>query len=211
MIRRSLWALLGIGVATWLGAILWVDYATHERPMAERRAESEGEAAIDAVFSLTDHRGREVTEADFAGQWLLVFFGFTNCPDICPTTLATIAQAMDALEAEVGAKAERVTPLFISVDPERDSPEALAEYVAAFHPSIVGLTGSPEALEEAAANFKGHFQKVEEAGAPDGYTMAHSAYVYLISPEGEFVRLFSYGATPDEFAEDLESRLEEDA
>lgn len=163
-----------------------------------------GEAAINASFELTDHLGETRRDEDFTGDWKLVFFGFTNCPDVCPLGLATIADVMDRL----GQDAEQVQPLFISVDPERDTPEALAEYVAAFHPKIVGLTGSTAEITEAAGNFAAYFEKIEDTSAPDGYTMGHTSAIYLIDPAGEFVTVYGYDEAAEQIAADLEERME---
>jgi protein SCO1/2 len=163
-------------------------------------------ALVVAEFELTGHDGVVRTAEDFRGQWSLVFFGFTNCTDICPTTLAEIAQVMD----DLGAQADAVQPLFISVDSERDRPEALAEYVPQFHPSILGLFGTPEQIEAAAASFKIFYERVPEETAPDGYTMGHTSQVFLFDPEGAFVRLFGYGTPAPEITADLRARIDAD-
>lgn len=163
-------------------------------------------ALVVAEFELTGHDGVVRTAEDFRGQWSLVFFGFTNCPDICPTTLVEIAQVMD----DLGAQADAVQPLFISVDSERDRPEALAEYVPHFHPSILGLSGTPEQIEAAAASFKIFYERVPEETAPDGYTMGHTSQVFLFDPEGAFVRLFGYGTPAPEITADLRARIDAD-
>lgn len=154
-------------------------------------------------FNLIDHRGETVSEKTYRGKWLLTFLGFTNCPDVCPTTLSDIAIVMDQL----GADALDVAPLFITIDPERDRVEDVAEYVSAFHPSITGLTGSETQIEAAAKSFKAFFEKVPEETMRDGYTMAHTSSLYLISPGGDFVRTYSFGSSPDDIARDLEARL----
>jgi protein SCO1/2 len=135
------------------------------------------------------------------GFWF--FFGFTNCPDICPTTLGELAQLMDLL----GPDAQKTQPLFISIDPERDRVETMAEYVSAFHPSIVGLTGTETEVTATAKSFKAFFEKLPQETAPDGYTMGHTSAVYLISPEGVFVRTYSYGTSPEKIAADVQQRL----
>lgn len=165
--------------------------------------ESEGDTSFRPTFSLTDHRGQSVTEDTYRGKWLLVFFGFTNCPDICPTTLADLASVMDSL----GADAEQVAPLFVSVDPERDRVENMAAYVSPFHPSIIGLTGSNEDISNAAKSFKVYFERVSQDSAPNGYTMGHSSAVYLISPDGFFLRTYQFDTPPDEVVEDIRGRL----
>ncbi len=155
------------------------------------------------AFTLVNHQGDTVSEATYRGNWALVFFGFTNCPDICPTTLAELAEVMDRLSSE----SNEVTPLFISVDPARDSIEALTEYVSAFHPSIVGLTGSDKQISNAVSSFKAYFEREAQDSAPDGYTMAHTSSIYLMSPAGYFVRTFKYGTPPEDILEDLRGRI----
>ena len=170
-----------------------------------KEAAVEKQPTLQADFELTDHRGLVRTDEDFRGQWLLVFFGFTNCPDVCPMGLATIAQAMD----ELGDAAEQVQPLFVSVDPKRDTPEALAEYVPQFHPAILGLTGTPEQIDKTASNFAIYKERIEDPVAPDGYTMGHTSSILLFDPEGRFVRLFDYNASPEDIVRDLRGRVQE--
>jgi protein SCO1/2 len=137
-----------------------------------------------------------VTDADFAGRWQLVFFGFTYCPDVCPTTLATVSAAL----AELGEDADQVAPLFVTVDPERDTPAAMAEYLANFDPRIVGLTGSPEQIKAAAKAFRVYYARVDKDDQPDGYTMDHSAFLYLMGPDGDYAAHFSHQDDPGEIA-----------
>jgi len=162
-----------------------------------------GDAAIVNAFSLTDHTGRAVTAESYAGRWRLVFFGYTFCPDVCPTTLATMAELLDRL----GPDAARVAPLFITVDPARDTAAALADYVAAFHPGIIGLTGSQAQVDEAVASFRAFAMTAEVEDAPDGYLMNHTGYIYLMRPDGPFEAAFlAHDHTVEEFAAIL-SRL----
>ncbi|RKF15334.1 SCO family protein [Roseovarius spongiae] len=167
-----------------------------------------GEADIRSEFSLVDHRGKAVTGAAYADQWQLVFFGFTHCPDICPTTLAYMGSVLDLL----GPKADRVAPLFVSVDPDRDTPAVLAEYVAAFHPRLIGLTGSEAQVADAAEAFKVYHERVEDAEAPDGYRMAHAGHIYLMRPNGGFEAVFLEGEQPpDALAEEIAMRITKEA
>lgn len=161
------------------------------------------EAAFRPTFALPDAEGRLRTSAEFAGKHLLVFFGFTNCPDVCPTTLAEVAQVMD----ELGDDADLVQPLFISIDPERDRRLGLAEFTAAFHPSIIGLAGDEAQTRAAADSFRIYFAREDDAAAPDGYTMSHSPALYLIGPEGDWLRQFTYGTPAADILADLQSRL----
>lgn len=166
-----------------------------------------GEADIRSAFTLTDHTGRAVTEVNFAGRWQLVFFGFTHCPDICPTTLAYMASVLDSL----GDKADHVAPLFVTVDPARDTVPVMAEYVSVFHPRLTGLTGTEAQVAEAARNFRTWFERTEDATAPDGYFMAHAGHLYLMRPDGAFEAVFLEGDQPPEaLAEEIEMRIEKE-
>jgi protein SCO1/2 len=133
-------------------------------------------------FSLQASDGRRVTDADFRGRWLLVFFGYTGCPDICPTTLQTVTLALNRL----GDTAERLQPVFITVDPERDTPERIAAYLDHFHPSLVGLGGSVEEVTAAARGFGVHFEKSAGNGGGGDYPVDHTAGLFLFDPEGRF-------------------------
>ena len=151
-------------------------------------------------FELLDHRRQSVTERSFDGKLRLVFFGFTRCPDVCPTTLLEVALVMRRL----GDDASKVQPIFISIDRENDTPELLATYVAAFHPSMVGLTGSKRQLDAAAKSFNVTYG-VEPAsdGAYGPDSVFHSSYLFLMDRQGGFLDVFGYGAK----AEVIEARL----
>jgi cytochrome oxidase Cu insertion factor (SCO1/SenC/PrrC family) len=164
---------------------------------------AQGKALIESEFSLVDHTGKPVADEDFEGKWQLVFFGFTSCPDVCPTTLIEVSAVLE----ELGDHAQQVTPLFISVDPERDTPEVMAEYVANFDPRIVGLTGSPEQIKQAAQAFRAYYAKVEQENQPDGYMMDHSAFLYLMDPEGEYATHFSPSDEPATVAQEIRAYL----
>jgi protein SCO1/2 len=146
-------------------------------------------------YLLQDPRGRVVTQESFRGRFQLIAFGFISCPDVCPTTLLGFRNIIEAL----GDKAGRLQPLFITVDPDRDSASVLREYTAAFHPAILGLRGSPELLQRAAESFRVRYEKIREPGAaPDIYTMDHSTGMYLLDSEGRFlVKFASTAPAPD--------------
>lgn len=166
----------------------------------------DGEAADSALggkFSLTDHTGQRVTNENYQGKWVLAFFGFTYCPDICPATLTTMSHVMEGLGADAGM----VQPLFISVDPERDTPEVMANFVSAFHPSIVGLTGTPDEIKTAAASFGAYYAKVEVEGAPDGYLMEHMSFMYLLRPDGVFETVLLDNGNPETLTAQLRKHL----
>lgn len=153
-------------------------------------------------FALTDHHGQPRTLADFKGKVVVVFFGFTHCPDVCPTTMAEMANVMQQL----GPQADRVQVLFISVDPERDKPELLAKYVPAFHPSFLGLVGDQAATEQVAKEFKAFYQKVpgKEAGS---YTVDHTAGSYVFDPQGRIRLFIRHGQGTEPIVHDLKLLL----
>jgi protein SCO1/2 len=175
---------------------------TNEAPDSESRG-------IVARYLLMDANGRAVSEEDFPAHFQLIAFGYTFCPDICPTTLAEMAVVMERL----GKKSERLQPLFITLDPERDSAAVLRTYTAFFHPRILGLTGSPALVRRAADNFKVRYEKVSEPGTPaDQYAVDHSAGMYLLAPGGGYIRKFAYATEPAEIAErigEILDRVEE--
>ena len=155
-------------------------------------------------FALQDPDGKPRTLADFRGKAVVVFFGYTQCPDVCPATRASLAEAMKQL----GDDADRVQVLFVTVDPERDTPELLAKYVPAFDPRFVGLRGDAAATERTAREFKVIYQKVP-GSAPDRYTMDHSAGTYLFDPQGRLRVYEGSAAAPEVFAHDLRALLAE--
>ena len=140
---------------------------------------------IGGPFALIDQHGKRRTDADFRGKLMLVYFGFTQCPDVCPMDLQQIGLALDML----GPPGEAVQPLFITLDPARDTPEQLAAYVPAFHPRLVGLGGSPEAVAQAARGYRIRFKKVATGSAGD-YTIAHATAIYLMDRDGKYVTFF---------------------
>ena len=161
-----------------------------------------GKALIGGPFSLTDHTGRRVTEKDFLGRYTLVLFGFTFCPDVCPSGLQVMSAALDQL----GPRAARVTPILISVDPERDTPAQLATYVQSFHPRLLGLTGTPEELQVVAKAYRVYFKKVKDERAAD-YTIDHTALIYLMGPDGTYVTHFTPATRSDQMADRLAKLL----
>ena len=157
-------------------------------------------ALIGGPFHLIDQNGQPRSDSDFRGQYLLVFFGFTNCPDVCPTTLNTVTNAMDKL----GSDAAKVTPLFITVDPERDTPAVMKAYAANFTPRLVALSGSPDAIAAAAKLYRIYYKKVGEGA---DYSMDHTALLYLMGPDGNYLAPFSPDATADDIVKDLRQRF----
>ncbi|MFV3076068.1 SCO family protein [Niveispirillum fermenti] len=193
--RRTFWTgLVLLAAAAVLGSIVLI--ADRLSPQAEQ---GQGRAAIGGPFSLTDHKGQSVTQDILNGKVSLVYFGYSFCPDICPTDLQLIGQALDELTP---AEQQDTQALFVSVDPERDTVAQLAEYVPLFHPALRGLTGTPEQIATAAKSYRAYYKKVsaEEAGTAD-YLMDHSAFIYLMDRNGQFVRVFGHGSSPAELVE----------
>jgi protein SCO1/2 len=158
-------------------------------------------SAVGGPFRLTDQNGRTVTDADFKGKPFLVFFGFTHCPDVCPTALFDMSEAFRRL----GPDAEKMSALFISVDPERDTPEKLKDYLQSFHPRISALTGTQAEIDAVTKTYKAYAKKVPLDGGE--YTMDHTAIVYLMDREGRFIAPFNLKRPADEAAKDLRRYL----
>lgn len=154
-------------------------------------------------FSLTDAAGKPTTLADFKGKVVVLFFGFTQCPDICPTTLATSAAALKLL----GPDAEKVQVVFVTLDPARDTPAVLAKYAPAFNPSFIGLYGTDAAIAATAKEFKVFFQK-QPGSSPDNYTIDHTAASYAYDPQGRLRLYIKHGETPEALAADLKLLLQ---
>jgi len=191
-IQIGLWIMAGLATLAY-GALTLLP-----KPSAQTE-----EAAFRPVFALPDGGGRLRTTDEFAGKFQLVFFGFTNCPDVCPTTLSEVAQVMD----DLGDDATFVQPIFISIDPERDRRLGIDAFTQAFHPAILGLAGDARETKATAASFKIFFAQEETPEVADGYTMSHSSALYLIGPEGDWLRQFDYGTSAADIQSDLNSRF----
>lgn len=157
---------------------------------------------IGGPFTLTDHTGKPRTDVDFRGRLMLVYFGFTYCPDVCPTDLQQMGLAVDQL----GSTGQVVQPIFITVDPERDTPEHLAEYMPYFHSRFVGLTGEAEAIERAARAYRVYHKRVEREDKSD-YTIDHSAFIYLMGRDGEYLGFFPPGTSAERLADAMRLSL----
>jgi protein SCO1/2 len=164
-------------------------------------------SAVGGPFTLTDETGRTVTSESFAGKWRLMYFGFTYCPDICPTDTAKLAAGLKLFEEKHPDQAARLQPLFLTVDPERDTPQALAEFTDSFHPRLLGLTGTRQEVDAALKAFRIYASKVPGTTA-DSYTYDHLAVFYLMDPDGRPVQfLAGPTATPQGIADMLERFL----
>ena len=158
-------------------------------------------AAIGGPFQLTDQTGQAVTEKNLQGKPTLIFFGFTHCPDVCPTSLFEISEVLRAM----GKDADKVNAVFISVDPERDTPATMKDYLSSFDPHLKGLTGTPEEVAKVISSYRVYAKKVP---LKDGdYTMDHTALIYLMDRDGKFVAPFNLKRTPEEAASDLKRYL----
>lgn len=186
--------------ALFVSLYLWRLADVREAQLTEV-AESTGIAEVGGPFSLLDQDGVRRTEQDFLGRHMLVFFGFTYCPDVCPTTLAVLSAAL----GQLGPAADDIVPVLITVDPARDTPEALKPYLSAFGPEFVGLTGTEDEIAAVAEAYHAYYEIVDGEGGD--YTLNHSTVIYLMGPDGKFVNNYSLNMGPDEIAADLENVL----
>ncbi|BDW91134.1 SCO family protein [Thalassospira tepidiphila] len=193
MSKKTLLAILGIALVLGIGL-------TYRLMMMGTETNSSGTASIGGPFTLVNQYGETVTQDDFKGKYMLTYFGYTFCPDVCPTELQVMGTALDMMPQDI---ADEITPVFFTVDPERDTVEAVAEYVPYFHDRMVGLTGTVEQTTAAAKAFRVYYAKAIPEGEledTDTYLMDHSSFVYLMDREGKFVRHFNYGTSPEDMA-----------
>lgn len=162
-----------------------------------------GVAAIGGPFSLVDQNGQRRTDSDFRGKVMMIYFGYAFCPDACPTAL----QAMTLAMKQLGDKANEVVPIFVTVDPARDTVELLKTYASNFDPRLVALTGTPEEIARAAKAYRVYYAKVGDPKATEDYTMDHSSVIYLMDRNGRYVTHFTHTATPDKLAAALRDML----
>lgn len=163
--------------------------------------QGKGEALVGGDFTLVNQDGETVTNKDFRGKVMIVFFGFTSCPDICPVTSATYAKALELL----GDKANQVAPIFISVDPESDTPEVLKKFLANFDKRIIGLTGTEQQVEAAGSAYKAYFTKTKNADGDE--TVDHSGFIYIMDKNGAYVKHFAYDASAQDVAQAVSELL----
>jgi len=155
-----------------------------------------GQALVGGPFTLTDHTGKRVTDRDFRGRYMIVFFGFTFCPDVCPSALQVISAALDKL----GPKADRFVPILITVDPERDTPMQLASYVQSFHPRLLGLTGTPAEIDAVVKAYRVYVKKVPDPKSTAGYSIDHTSLIYVMGPDGAYRTHFTHSTDVDAMA-----------
>jgi cytochrome oxidase Cu insertion factor (SCO1/SenC/PrrC family) len=196
--RKALTTYLLLAAATVVGGLLWRESETLSQ-LGHTRVSRQ--IALGGAYTLTDQDGNSRSSTDFHGKYQLIYFGYTLCPDVCPTTLAIIAAAMDKL----GPTQNRIVPIFISIDPARDKPAALKSYLAWFGPRFVGLTGTPEQIAQTEREFRVYAKKQSLQGG--GYSIDHSSVIYLMGPDGKLVSFYDDEASPEDLAKDLRRRL----
>jgi protein SCO1/2 len=185
-------------IAALAGGLLW-----HESEMVPGlgRTVVSGQIAVGGGYALTDQDGKPRSSADFRGKYQLLYFGYSFCPDVCPTTLAVMAAALD----KMGVDQNRIVPVFITIDPERDKPDVLKKYLAAFGPRFVGLTGTPQQLAPVEKEFRVYARKQP---MPNGaYSMDHSSVIYLMGPDGRLVSFYDEAISPEDLAKDLKKKI----
>ncbi len=194
--RRRLLLLAPSGVLALglLGAGAWLSSARDEQKLQP--------IPIGGPFQLEAAGGRVVTDQDFRGRWMLVYFGYTHCPDACPTALQDMAGALDELGPDAS---KNVAAVFITVDPERDTPQVMRNYVSGFDAPITGLSGSPEQIAAAARAYRVYYKRHDESGGD--YAMDHSSIIYVMNPKGQFVANFTHQSAPDAIAAKLRSLM----
>ena len=194
--RRIAFAAVTLLIAVAIGV-----YALMSSPQPGQR--SFGEALVGGPFTMVNQKGETVSEKSFAGKPMLLFFGYTYCPDVCPTELQVMAEAL----RQLGDKASDIQPILVSIDPARDTPQVLADYVANFGPQFVGLTGTPEQVKAMADAYRVFYAKVENKDDPQAYLMDHSSIIYLMGPDGKFLKHFTYSTDAKALAEGIAAAL----
>ncbi|KAI4338923.1 hypothetical protein MLD38_023928 [Melastoma candidum] len=198
-------------IATGLGIILYYDKEKkrhiediNSSSRAVKQGPSAGKAAIGGPFNLINDEGTHVTEKDFLGKWTVIYFGFTHCPDICPDELQKLAATIDKIKEKTGID---IVPVFISVDPERDTVEQVHEYVKEFHPKLIGLTGTPEEIKKVARAYRVYYMKTAEEDSD--YLVDHSIIMYLMGPDMEFVKFFGKNNDIDALTEGITNEIKQ--
>jgi protein SCO1/2 len=185
-------------VAAMAGGLIWHE---SEKVPGLGRTVTQGQAELGGPFTLTGQNGQKVSSTDFRGKYQLIYFGYSFCPDVCPTTLGVIAQALD----KMGAEQKRIVPIFITIDPERDTPAVLNKYMAAFGERFVGLTGSVDEIAAVEKKYRVYAKKTPMAGG--GYGMDHSSVIYLMAPDGRLVSFYDELISPDELLKELKAKI----
>lgn len=200
--RLPLLALVGLLIGA--GAALYVVGRDGPNLGPSEGSVTSGKALIGGPFTLTDHTGKRVTEKDFLGRYTLLFFGYTHCPDICPSALQVIAAALEKL----GDKGKAVTPVFVTLDPERDTPEKLASYIQSFDKTFTGLTGSKEEVAAAAKAYRIYYEVIPDDKIAGEYAIDHAAIIYLMGKDGQFVTHIPHTTNVDQVVDVLNKAID---
>jgi cytochrome oxidase Cu insertion factor (SCO1/SenC/PrrC family) len=200
-LRLALFVITGLVIG--ISAALAVLPQARERLFPSGGTRSIGQALIGGPFTLTDHTGKQVTDQDYRGRYMLVFFGFTYCPDVCPSALQVVSAALNKL----GPKADRFVPIFISIDPERDKPAELSAYVESFHPRLIGLTGPQAEIDKVVKAYRVYVKKTEDPKSSAGYTFDHTSLIYVMAPDGTYRTHFAHTTDADALAQRLAGLL----
>jgi protein SCO1/2 len=192
-------------VAALAGALLWWQARQGGETSGLGRVVTTGTAQVGGPFTLTDQKGRRVSSGDFRGRYMLVYFGYSMCPDVCPTTLAVMADAL----ARMGEQGKRIVPVFITIDPERDTPKVLAPYMDSFGDQFVGLTGTPAEIAAVEKEYKVYAKKTPldpAKGLAGGYGMDHSSVIYLMGPDGKLIAFWDELIPADKLEAELKAK-----
>ena len=198
-------AFVGVLAVLVLGSA-WLAWQKLRPPLIIGPTTTSGTAAIGGPFELVDQTGARRSDEDYRGRYMLVYFGYTYCPDVCPTSLLTMSRALQLLGARAPEAAEQVVPIFVTVDPERDTVEALAAYAPSFHPDLVALTGTADEIAAVAKAYRVYYAKAEDASSGTDL-MDHTSFFYLMGPDGAYRTHFSHLAQSEEIAEGLERHI----
>jgi len=201
---------LRIGLAAVLAILVlgsaWLAWQKLRPPLIITATTTSGTADVGGPFELVDQNGERRRDSDFRGRYMLVYFGYTYCPDICPTTLLAMSRALELLSESAPEAARQVVPVFITVDPERDTVATMAAYAPSFHPDLVALTGTPEEIAAAAKAYRVYYVKVEDESAGT-YLMDHSSFIFLMGPDGAYRTHFDHLAGPEDIAAGLKRQI----
>ena len=179
-----------------IGVVVWTVYMQKDTTPT---ATESSRALIGGPFNLTNHLNQPVTDRDFLGKYMVIYFGYTYCPDICPMDLQIMADALNMLESDVS---EKITPVFVSVDPERDTFDVMAEYVEYFHDDLIGLTGTVEQIEAVKSEYRVYAAKADDT---ENYIVDHTAFTYLMDRDGKFLKHFKHAEDPEVMAKMITS------
>lgn len=196
--------LVGLLGLAWLGTHGFSIGPREPDASAAAPAESSGDALIGGHFELVNGQDFTMTEKNFSGKYMLIYFGYTHCPDLCPTALGAMQNAV----AELGIKPDKLVPIFITIDPDRDTPKVMGDYVAHFGPNMVGLTGTPAQIKQAADAYKVYYAKVPDEKSPSNYSMDHSGFIYLMGPDGKYMTHFPYNIPETQLKDALDKMVQ---